>query len=57
MTHPDAVTAIRAAKLRQTIGHWAAIRYCQKRGCPISLYTLARILEAAKQFEVKHGLH
>lgn len=44
----QAFHAIRAAKLRQTIGHWAAWRYCQKRGIPTRLYTLARVLEAAQ---------
>lgn len=50
-TNPQAVHAIRAAKLRPTIGRWAAKRYCERRGVPSHLYTLARVLEAAHNFE------
>jgi hypothetical protein len=49
--HIHAQHAIRAAQLRPTIGHWAAWRYCQLRGVPFRLYTLARVLEAVKQAE------
>ena len=50
-THPHAVHAIRAAMLNPTIGMWAAKRYCEKRGVPMRLYTLARVLEASRVFE------
>ena len=46
--HPHALHAKRAAELRPTIGRWAALRYCQLRGVPASIYTLARILHAAR---------
>lgn len=47
MTQSD--HAIRAAKLYPTIGRYAALRYCQKRGVPVRLYYLARLLEAAQK--------
>jgi len=46
--HPHAFHAVRAAYLRNTIGRWAALRYCQLRGVPVSLYTLAQVLHAAR---------
>ena len=45
--HPHAFHAIKAASLLPTIGRYAAMRYCQKRGVPLCLFTLARILRAA----------
>lgn len=45
--HPHAYHSIRAARLYPTIGRWAAMRYCQLRGVPLSLLTLARVLEAS----------
>lgn len=49
MTHPLAAVAIRAASLRPTIGAWAAFRMVQRAGCPVGLYTLARVLRAAQK--------
>jgi hypothetical protein len=43
--------AIYAAKLLPSIGRYAAVRYCQKRGCPVGLLTLALQLEAVKHFK------
>lgn len=49
MMHPQAAIAIRAASLRPTIGAWAAYRMVQRAGCPVELYTLARVLRAAQK--------
>lgn len=46
---PTAAAAIRAARNVRSWGTWAAYRYCQKRGVPLRLLTLARLLEAAKR--------
>ena len=46
-SHPQAIVAIRAAAMRRTIGHWAAWRYCAKRGCPHSLFVIALVLQEA----------
>lgn len=46
-THPHAIAAIRAASLRPTIGHWAAWRYCAKRGVPHSLFVITCVLATA----------
>lgn len=50
-----AKTAIVGARLVRTTGFWAAWRYCQKRGVPPGLFTLARVLEAAQQAERRNG--
>lgn len=47
-THPQAIAAIRAAELRPRIGHWAAWRYCAKRGVPHSLFVIACVLANAQ---------
>lgn len=47
-THPHAITAIRAASLRPSIGPWAALRFVQRRNCPVALYRLACQLRAVK---------
>jgi hypothetical protein len=39
---------IKAAKGFKTWGRWAAMRYCKKNNLPLSLVTLARVLENAK---------
>jgi hypothetical protein len=39
---------IKAAKGFKTWGRWAAMRYCEKNNLPLSLVTLARVLENAK---------
>lgn len=44
--HPLAAIALKAVKLRPTIGAWAASRFAEKRGAA-SLYRLARQLDAA----------
>jgi hypothetical protein len=41
--------AIRAAKLKRSIGRWAARRYCERRGVPLALYRLACQLNAAEK--------
>lgn len=46
---PTAADAIRAARNIRSWGTWAAYRYCQKRGVPIRLLTLARLLENAQR--------
>ncbi len=46
--HPDAHHAIRAAKNLKSWGRYATIRYLEKKGVPMSLFTLARVLEASK---------
>lgn len=51
MTHPHAIAALTAAKNFKNWGRIAALRYCEKRGVPMSLLTLARVLEAAKEVE------
>lgn len=43
--------AIRAAKLRHTVGRWAARRYVQKRGINMTIYRLACQLEAIERGE------
>ena len=45
---PIAVTAARAARNPQW-GRFACLRYCQRRGVPHSIYTLARVLAAAER--------
>lgn len=45
--HPQAAHAIRAARNRSQWGAWATRRYLLNHGVPLSLYTLARVLEAA----------
>lgn len=45
--------AIRAAKLYPTIGRFAALRYCQKRGVNLRLYYLARMLQAAQKVDLQ----
>lgn len=45
----QAKDAIRAAKNRTNWGLFAARRYCEKRGVPLSLYRLACQLEAASK--------
>ena len=47
--HPHARIAIRAAQHRNQWGHWATIRYLQKRSIPLGLFTLARVLETSKR--------
>jgi hypothetical protein len=49
--HPHAIAAISAARNWSSWGYWASMTYCSKRGVPLRLVTLARILEAAKQYE------
>ena len=44
----EAQIAIRAAKMRRSVGRYAAKRYAVKRGVPMGLYRLACQLEAAK---------
>lgn len=44
-THLQAIHAMRAAKHFNRWGRWATIQYCRKRGVPLHLLTLARILE------------
>lgn len=39
---------IKAAKGFKTWGRYAAIQYCKKNKLPLSLVTLARVLENAK---------
>lgn len=48
-THPQAIAAVRAAELRPRIGHWAAWRYCAKRGVPHSLFVIACVLAQASR--------
>lgn len=50
-THPHAIHALRAAKYWRQWGRFAAIQYCRKRGVPLSLLTLARVLEAGAQHD------
>ena len=45
--HPHAFHAIRAAQHLKQWGRYAAMRYCQLRGVPLSLLTLARVLEGS----------
>ena len=47
--HPHAHHAIRAAKNYSHWGMYATMRYLKLRGVPVGLFTLARVLEAAKQ--------
>lgn len=47
--HPHAQIAIRAAKNYRSWGRYAAVTYCRKRGVPIALLTLARVLETARR--------
>ena len=47
--HNHAAIAIKAAKLRRSIGRHAAIRMCQRAGVPLHLFTLACVLENAKR--------
>ena len=44
----QAQVAIRAAKMRRSIGRYAAKRYAVKRGVSMGLYRLACQLEASK---------
>lgn len=46
--HPQAYHAIRAAKNLRVWGRYATRRYLEKNNVPMSLYTLARVLEAAE---------
>lgn len=46
-THPHAIHALRAAKYWRQWGRYAAVQYCRRRGVPLSLVTLARVLEGA----------
>ena len=48
MTHPHAIFAVKAAKNYKNWGRFATLRYCEKRGVPMGLLTLARVLEATK---------
>lgn len=45
--HPQAEAALKAAK--GNFGPWATKRFLAKRGVPTHLYTLARVLEAARR--------
>jgi hypothetical protein len=47
-TNEQAIKAIKAAKGFKTWGRYAAMRYCKKNNLPLSLVTLARVLENAK---------
>jgi hypothetical protein len=47
--NPQAQRAIKAAKLRKTVGQYASWRYAQKRGVPMMLYALATVLEEQKK--------
>lgn len=49
MTHPHAIAAVNAAKNFKNWGRYAALRYCEKRGVPLRLLTLARVLQTAKE--------
>lgn len=41
--------AAKCARLRHTIGRWAAYRMACNLGVPISIYTLALVLAAAER--------
>lgn len=43
--HPHAIAAVRAAQNWHTWGRVAALRYAQRRGVPVALLGLARLLE------------
>ncbi len=43
--------AIHAAQNHRIWGRWAAVRYCEKRGVPRHLLTLAMQLEACQNFK------
>lgn len=45
---PIAIAAARAARNPQW-GRFACLRYCQLRGVPHSIYTLARVLACAER--------
>jgi hypothetical protein len=47
--HTHAYHAIRAAKNYGTWGAYATMRYLKLRSVPMGLFTLARVLEAAKR--------
>lgn len=47
--HPAAIAAIRAARNWRKWGPWAARRYAARRGAPLALVTLARVLEKTPQ--------
>ena len=46
-----AEAAIRAAKNMKSWGRHMTFAFCKKRGVPLSLLTLARVLEAAQKCE------
>lgn len=47
--HPHAEGAIRAARNLHKWGTYATLRFLRKRNIPFSLFTTARVLEAATQ--------
>lgn len=46
---PHAQAAITAAQNHHKWGRWTTLRYLARRGVPLSLFTLARVLEAARR--------
>lgn len=50
--HPHASAAIRAAQNVRKWGWFATIRFLRRRGVPLSLFTLARVLENAQHVGV-----
>ena len=50
MIMSQAQFAIHAAQNVRSWGRYAAVKYCQKRGCPVRLLTIALQLEEANGF-------